>query len=87
MTDDDVIQLGREAAAVLGNRAYQDAFEAVDRALFDRIADEDCDNPEELRYMLLMGRKYRKQLERALADGKFVAESLKQQAEQRKWWR
>lgn len=80
MSDEETLDYGREAAAVIGNRAYQQAFADIERELVNKMADESLTAARlrELQQMLSMGRRYRKQLERAMADGKFVAESLKQ---------
>ena len=79
MNDEEAVDYGREALAVVGNRAYQQAFADIEREIVNRIAAPDLtvDELRELQQMLAMGRKYRKVLERAMADGKFVAESLR----------
>ena len=62
MTDDQAVSYGREAAAVLGNKAYADAFDAVDRALWEQATK--TGNTDEYRIRLLlcaeMGKQYRK---------------------------
>lgn len=80
MSDDDAVEYGREAAAVIGNAAYQRAFADIEREIINRIAVPELadDQLRDLQMMLAAGRRYRKALERAMADGKFVAESLKQ---------
>lgn len=87
MTDDDAVTYGREAAAVLGNRAYREAYEAVDRVLCDLIGSDITDEAaKDARYLLRMGKRYRKYLEKAMADGRFAAESIQQEEKRKKWW-
>jgi hypothetical protein len=88
MTDEDQVTYGREATAVLGNKAYRDAYEHVEAGLINELAKVEIakDRAEYLRQMLTMGRMYRKYFEKAMADGKFAAESIKLEAERRKWF-
>lgn len=79
MNDEDAVRLGQEAQIVLGNKAYQYAFDAVERALVNVLAEANIDpaEAERTRLMLSLGRKYRRVLERAMQEGRFVAESLR----------
>jgi len=79
VTDDEAVRLGQEAQMVLGNKAYLHAFEAVERALVNVLAESNIDpaEAERTRLMLSLGRKYRRVLERAMQEGRFVAESLR----------
>jgi hypothetical protein len=88
MTDEETMSLGNEARIVLGNRAYQTAYEQVERVLVDELAKAELskDRGEYLRQLLVSGRKHRQLLELALANGNFVAESLRQEQERKKWW-
>jgi hypothetical protein len=88
LNDDEAVAYGRQAAAVIGNRAYTDAYEAIERALVDELARSDVtpERAENARLLLSLGRRYRKYLEKAMQDGKFSAESLKLDEQQKKWW-
>jgi hypothetical protein len=88
VNDEESVQYGREAGAVIGNRAYQDMYNAVHNAIF--AAATKSGTPDDVRIRLLlcieMGQQYRKYLEKALADGKFAAESIKHTEQQRRWF-
>jgi hypothetical protein len=85
MSEEDVIRYGQQAAAVLGNQAYQDAFRVVEEGLVNELAKSDNtpDRTMRLQTFLSLGRSYRKYLEKAMADGKFTAASLD---EKRRWF-
>jgi hypothetical protein len=88
VTDDQAVTYGREAAAVLGNRAYQDAYTQVEAALVNELAKSD-NTPERivrLQTFLSVGRAYRKYLEKALADGNFAAKSIEEDQRRKKWF-
>jgi hypothetical protein len=89
VNDEQAVTYGREAAAVIGNRAYIDAYEAIEKALVDELARSDitAERAEQARLLLSLGRRYRKYLEKAMADGNFSAESIKLDEQQKKWWR
>lgn len=88
MNDEDAVTYGREAAAVLGNKAYQDAYAVVETGLVNELAKSD--NTQErivrLQTFLAVGRSYRKYLEKAMADGEFAAKSIQLAEQQKKWW-
>jgi hypothetical protein len=88
MTDDDAVSYGREAAAVLGNRAYQDAFTAIEKVLVDELAKSDIstERAEHVRMLLSLGRRYRKYMEKAMADGSFASTSMLQEEQRRRFW-
>ena len=73
---------------VLDNRAYQDAYRVIEEGIVNELAKSDIakERAEHLRLLLCLGRGYRKYLERAMADGKFSAESVKVEEQKRKFW-
>jgi hypothetical protein len=88
VNDEESVQYGREAAAVLGNRAYQESYKVVEQGLIDELAKSD-NTPERilrLQTFLAVGRAYRKYLEKALADGTFAAASIKHTEQQKRWF-
>lgn len=88
MTDDEAVTYGREAQAVLGNKAYQDAYKVVEEGLVNELAKSTntAEQTVRLQTFLSVGRAYRKYLEKALADGKFAAESIKLNEQRKKFW-
>jgi hypothetical protein len=88
LNDDEAVAYGRQAAAVIGNKAYQEAYDAIEKVLVDELAKSDisAERAESARLLLSLGRRYRRYLEKAMQDGRFSAESLKQDEAQKKWW-
>lgn len=88
MTDDEAVQIGREAQQVLGNRAYKHAYEQIEKVLVDELARMELtkERGEYLRQLLSCSRKHRQLMEQALANGNFAAEAIRQDAERKKWY-
>ena len=88
MSDVDQVELGMAAGAMLANKAYKWAWQEIERTLTDQLAvyEIDRERAEYIRQLLATSRKYRQLLERAVKDGNFVAESIKQEKERRKFW-
>jgi hypothetical protein len=88
MTDEEQVELGRAAGAMLANKAYAWAWKEIERVLTDQLAiyEIDRERAEYVRQLLASSRKYRQLLERAVKDGNFTAESIKQEKERRKFW-
>lgn len=89
MTDDDQIELGRAADAMLANKAYTWAWQEIEKTLTDQLAVYEIDKgrAEYIRQLLASSRKYRQVLERAVKDGKFVIASLDEEKRRRFWQR
>jgi hypothetical protein len=85
VTDEQAVALGHEAQKVLDNKAYLFAWQKIEQTLVDQLSVYELgkDRAEYLRQLLASSRKLRQLLERAMQDGKFVAESLK---ENKRFW-
>lgn len=88
MTDDEQIELARAAGAMLANKAYTWAWQEIEKIMTDQLAvyEINRERAEYIRQLLATSRKYRQLLERAVKDGNFTAESIKQEKERRKFW-
>jgi hypothetical protein len=80
MSIENDLERGQRAQAVLNNPAFTDAFEMVKQAIVEAwsVAPiRDREGQHELKLQLKLLGDVRANLERALADGKMAAESLK----------
>ena len=76
------LERGQRAAAILGNPAFNEAFEMVKQAIFEAWSSapiRDHEGQHELKLQLKLLGDVRANLERALSDGKLAAEELKRQ--------
>jgi hypothetical protein len=88
VTDDEAVIRGREAQAVIGNRAYQEAWATFRNVLVAELERIEVSKERKayLTDLLVALAVVRKGVEKTMADGKFAAESIKQDEIRKKWW-
>jgi hypothetical protein len=75
------MESGTRAHAVLDSDAYKDAFNAVRAAILDQWENcpiRDREGAHELKLMLKLHGDVKRHMEKAVEDGKFAAQELKQ---------
>jgi hypothetical protein len=80
MSIENDLERGQRAQAVLNNPAFTDAFQMVEKAIYEAWSAapiRDHEGQHELKLQLKLLSDVRANLERALADGKLAAEELK----------
>lgn len=89
MTDEGAVIFGNEARQFIEGKMFVWGHETIARNLQNEIAKASTTDERALylRRLLIASNAYRRLFEKAIEDGKFSANKIREEEERRKWWR